>query len=53
MDWNAIGASIKNFFNNNFWNIVTFFADLFIGIIVVKIILNIVKNVMKKTKMIQ
>ena len=51
MDWNAIASSIKNFFNNNFWNIITFFAVLLIGIIVVKIILNIFKNIMKKTKM--
>ena len=51
MDWNAIASSIKNFFNNNFWNIITFFAVLLIGIIVVKIILNIFKNIMLKTKM--
>lgn len=51
MDWNAIWTSIKDFFNNNFWNIVTFFAVLVIGIVVVKIILNIFKKIMSKTKM--
>lgn len=51
MNWNAIWTSIKDFFNNNFWNIVTFFAVLVIGIVVVKIILNIFKKIMSKTKM--
>lgn len=51
MDWNAIWNSIKDFFNNNFWNIVTFFAVLLIGLIVVKIVLNLFKKLMSKTKM--
>lgn len=51
MDWNKIWTSITDFFTNNFWNIVTFFAVLVIGIIVVKILLNIIKKVMAKTKM--
>ena len=51
MDWNAIWTSIKDFFTNNFWNIITFFAVLLIGIIVVKIVLNLFKKIMSKTKM--
>lgn len=50
MDWNQIWTSIKDFFTNNFWDIVVFFAVLVIGIIVVKIILNLVKKLMSKTK---
>ena len=50
MDWNLIWTSIKDFFTNNFWDIVMFFAVLVIGIIVAKIILNIIKKFMAKTK---
>lgn len=50
MDWNAIWNSIKDFFTNNFWNIITFFAVLVIGIIVVKLLLNLTKRLMAKTK---
>lgn len=50
MDWAGIWQSIKDFFSNNIWNIVKFFAILLIGIIVVKILLNISKKIMKKTK---
>lgn len=50
MDWNQIWTSIKGFFTNNFWDIVVFFAVFVIGIIVVKIILNLVKKLMSKTK---
>jgi hypothetical protein len=51
MDWNKIWTSITSFFTNNFWNIVIWFAVLFIGIIVVKIMLNIIRKIMNKTKM--
>ena len=51
MNWNEIWNSIKTFFQNNIWNIVTFFAVLIIGLVVVKIALNITQKVMKKTKM--
>jgi len=50
MDWNKIWNSITNFFTNNFWDIVIFFAVLFVGITLVKIILNISKRFMAKTK---
>jgi len=50
MDWEGIWNDIKNFFTNNIWNIISFFAALVIGIIVIKIILNIAKRVLGKTK---
>jgi len=50
MDWNKIWTSITDFFTNNFWNIVVFFATLFVGIIVVKILLNMSKRLLAKTK---
>ena len=51
MDWAGIWNSIKTFFTNNFWGVVKFFAILIIGIIVVKVVLNITRRVMNKTKM--
>lgn len=50
MDWKGIWESIKTFFTDNIWNIVGFFAALLIGIIVVKLILNITKRILSKTK---
>lgn len=51
MDFKAIWESIKNFFVSNVWNIVFFIAVLIIGIILVKIFMNILKRVLNKTKM--
>ncbi len=51
MNWSGIWNSIKTFFSNNIWNIVEFFAVLILGLILVKILLNISKRIMKKTKM--
>lgn len=51
MDWNQIWTDIKNFFVDNVWNIIRFFAILLIGLIVIKIILNIFKRFMAKTRM--
>lgn len=50
MDWNAIWNDIVNFFKTNAWNIVIFFAVLLLGIIVIKLFLNILRRVLKKTK---
>ncbi|MBQ8425916.1 MAG: mechanosensitive ion channel [Clostridia bacterium] len=50
MDWNKIWNTIKDFFINNGWNIVKFFAVLFIGIMLIKIVMNILKKVLFKTK---
>lgn len=51
MDWAKIWESIKTFFTTNIWNIVKFFAVLIIGIIIVKILLNLTRRIMKKTKL--
>ncbi len=51
MDWNKIWNDIVNFFKTNVWNIVLFFAVLLLGIILVKLIINLIKRVLKKTKM--
>lgn len=51
MDWGAIWESIKNFFTNNVWSIVLFFAVLFGGLILVKIIMKMLKSILNKTKM--
>lgn len=50
MEWNAMWESIKTFFTNNGWNIVRFFATLIIGIILIKLILNLSRKVLGKTK---
>ncbi len=50
MDWNKIWDNITTFFTDNFWNIVIFFAVLAIGIIVIKVALNLINKVMSKTK---
>ncbi len=51
MNWNEIWNTIKTFFQSNVWTIVGFFATLIIGLVLLKIILNITSKVMKKTKM--
>ena len=51
MNWAEIWDSIVTFFSNNIWNIIKFFAVLFIGITLVKIALNVARRVMLKTKM--
>ena len=50
MDWNSIWTSIKDFFTNNIWSIVKFVAVLVIGIIAIKILINIMKRLLNKTK---
>jgi len=51
MDFGKIWNSIVNFFKANIWNLVLFVAILIIGIIVIKILLNLFKRIMGKTKM--
>lgn len=51
MDWNKIWTTIKNFFVSNGWNIIKFFAILVIGFILVKIVINIMRKILGKTKM--
>lgn len=51
MDWGKIWNDIVNFFKNNVWNIVLFFAVLFVGLIVIKLFINILRRILNKTKM--
>lgn len=51
MDWQKIWNNMVNFFRGNVWNIVTFFVVLFCGIIAVKLLVNILKRMLKRTKM--
>ncbi len=51
MDWSKIWANIVNFFTNNIWNVVLFVAVLVLGIILVKIVINIMRRILNKTKM--
>lgn len=51
MDWNSIWNSIVNFFTGNVWTIVGFFAALLIGIIVIKLLLNVTRTMLRKAKM--
>ena len=51
MNFQEIWNSIVNFFKTNGWNILLFFAVLLIGIIVVKIVMNMTKRILNKSKM--
>lgn len=51
MDWAGIWNSIKTFFSDNIWNILWFFLVLFVGIVVVKIALNLLRRLLGNTKM--
>lgn len=51
MDWKGIWDTIVDFFKSNVWNIVTFVAIFVIGLIVVKIVVNIIRRILSHTKM--
>ena len=51
MDWKGIWNSIVDFFTTNVWKIVGFFAVLVIGFIVVKIVMNIIRKILGRSKM--
>ncbi len=51
MDFNAIWVSIKDFFTNNFWGIIKFFAVFVIGLVAVKLLINITRRMFARTKM--
>lgn len=51
MDWNKIWNSIVDFFTGNIWTIIAFFATLFIGIVVIKLIINVLTRIFTKAKM--
>ena len=49
--WNKMWNSIVDFFAGNIWKIIGFFATLVIGIVVIKIIVNIMTRLFNKAKM--
>lgn len=51
MNWESIWNTIKDFFSKNIWNILIFIAVLVVGIIAVKLIMNILRRILNKTKM--
>lgn len=51
MDWNKIWNSIVDFFAGNIWTIIAFFATLFIGIVVIKLIINVLTRLFTRAKM--
>ncbi len=50
MNWNNIWNTIVNFFKDNIFNIAKFFAIFLIGLIVIKILLNIIRRLFLKSK---
>lgn len=51
MNWSEIWQTIKDFFTDNVWGIVKFFAIFFIGLVLIKVVLNITRRILGKTKM--
>ena len=51
MNWQLIWENITNFFRGNVWNIVTFIVVLVFGIVVIKLMLNIMKRMFRRTHM--
>lgn len=51
MDFAEIWQQIKDYFTNSYMSIVTFFATLIIGIIVIKILCAIFRRIFSRTKM--
>lgn len=51
MDFAEIWQQIKDYFTNSYMSIITFFAALLIGIIVIKLICTIFRKIFSRTKM--
>lgn len=51
MNWQMIWNNIVNFFRGNVWNIVLFIVVLVFGIVIVKLSVNILKRMLKRTHM--
>ncbi len=51
MNWQAFWNSIVNFFRSNVWNIVTFVVVLVFGVVAIKLMLNIMKRMFRRTHM--
>ena len=50
MNWQEIWDKVVEFFQNNVWNIVGFFATLLVGIILIRVILFVLKRIMRRRK---
>ncbi|MBQ9369635.1 MAG: mechanosensitive ion channel [Clostridia bacterium] len=51
MNWDEIWLTITDFFQDNVWNIIGFFAALVIGLIVIKILTVVLKKAFTRLKM--
>ena len=51
MNWSNFWGTITSFFSRNVWHIISFFAVLVIGIIVIKIISSVLKGIFTRHKM--
>ncbi len=51
MNWQAVWNNIVDFFSGNVWNIVTFIVVLVFGIIAVKLSINILRRMLRRTRM--
>ncbi|MCQ2381716.1 MAG: mechanosensitive ion channel family protein [Clostridia bacterium] len=49
MSWQSFGKTLFNYFTSNVWNIAIFFVILVFGIIAIKLLLNIMKRMFRKT----
>lgn len=49
MNWHSIWDKIVNFFCGNVWNIVTFVVVLVFGVVAIKLMLNIMKRLFRRT----
>lgn len=51
MNWQLIWHNIVDFFRGNVWNIVTFIVVLVFGVIAVKLMINILRRMLRRTRM--
>ncbi len=51
MNWQLIWHNIVDFFRGNVWNIVTFIVVLVFGVIAVKLSINILRRMLRRTRM--
>ncbi|MBO4823108.1 MAG: mechanosensitive ion channel [Clostridia bacterium] len=49
MNWQSMWQTMVNFFRGNVWNIVTFIAVLVLGVVAIKLLLNIMKRLFRRT----
>ena len=50
MDWEKLWETIKNFFTENAWGIVGFFATLILGIVIIKILTTVIRKLLSRSK---